>query len=135
LLFDVYLVSTLATTSETNTDMDISSIFVESTTDYKYHDDYNRAEEILHLAYWSLHWHHCLPQTLYLGTNKRWHKAKEVEVEQLEVEAVEEQQAAEVSEAVEVEQLEPEVSETKRDISSNKLRMFYQKASYYRFFD
>src|SRR5215831_10195935 len=27
--------------------MDISSIFVESTTDYKYHDDYNRAEEML----------------------------------------------------------------------------------------
>ena len=39
-------------------DVDISSIFVES-TNYKYHDDYNRAEEmlqrqILHLAYWSL---------------------------------------------------------------------------------
>ena len=31
-------------------DMDISSIFVESTTDYKYHDDYNRAEEMLRMS-------------------------------------------------------------------------------------
>src|SRR5215831_18885071 len=30
--------------------MDISSIFVESTTDYKYHDDYNRAEEMLRMS-------------------------------------------------------------------------------------
>jgi hypothetical protein len=63
-------------------DMDICSTFVEYMTDYKYHNDYNRAEEMLRLSVkqetsltlvsWSLHWHHCLPQTLYSGTNKPW---------------------------------------------------------------